>query len=92
MYARLKLPRVTARIEVPQHGRSPMTHHDEYLGPGIIGIPTVGCHDRVRVPDGRDGEVIGFYRDKVEQMLVQFDTGESRRYLRADLLRLGANR
>ena len=58
-----------------------MTQHDAYLGPpGLIGIPTVGCHDRVRVPDGRSGEVIGFYRDEVEQMLVQFDTGGSRRY------------
>lgn len=66
-----------------------MTQHDAYLGPpGLIGIPTVGCHDRVRVPDGRSGEVIGFYRDEVEHMLVQFDTGGSRRYLPADLLRL----
>jgi hypothetical protein len=68
-----------------------MTQHDAYLGPGLIGIPTVGCHDRVRVPDGRNGEVIGFYRDEVEEMLVLFDTGGSQRYLRSDLLRLRAN-
>jgi hypothetical protein len=67
-----------------------MTQHDAYLGPGLIGIPTVGCHDRVRVPDGRNGEVIGFYRDEVEEMLVLFDTGGSQRYLRSDLLRLRA--
>lgn len=67
-----------------------MTQHDAYLGPGLIGMPAVGCHDRVRVPDGRNGEVIGFYRDAVEQMLVRFDTGGSQRYLRADLLRLRA--
>jgi hypothetical protein len=68
-----------------------MAHHDEYLGPALIGLPTVGRHDRVRVPDGRNGEVIGFYRDEVvEYMLVLFDTGGSRRYLRSDLLRLGA--
>jgi hypothetical protein len=67
-----------------------MAQHDAYLGPGLIGIPAVGCHDRVRVPDGRSGEVIGFYRDEVEQMLVQFDTGGTRRYLPADLLRLAA--
>jgi hypothetical protein len=67
-----------------------MAQHDAYLGPGLIGIPAVGCHDRVRVPDGRNGEVIGFYRDEVEQMLVRFDTGGSRRYLRSDLLRLRA--
>jgi hypothetical protein len=59
-----------------------------YIGPALIGIPTVGCHDRVRVPDGRNGEVIGYYRDHVEQMLVQFDTGGSARYLRSELLRL----
>jgi hypothetical protein len=69
-----------------------MTKHEAYLGPGLIGIPTVGCHDRVRVPDGRNGEVIGFYRDEVEQMLVQFDTGGTRRYLRSDLLRLRATK
>jgi hypothetical protein len=67
-----------------------MTQHGEYFGPGLIGVPTVGCHDRVRVPDGRNGEVIGFYREQVEQMLVQFDTGGSQRYLPADLLRLAA--
>jgi hypothetical protein len=67
-----------------------MAQHDAYLGPGLIGIPAVGCHDRVRVPDGRNGEVIGFYRDEVEQMLVQFDTGGTRRYLPTDLLRLAA--
>jgi hypothetical protein len=70
---------------------SPMAQHAEYLGPGLIGIPMVGRHDRVRVPDGRNGEVIGFYRDEVvEQMLVLFDTGGSRRYPRADLLKLRA--
>jgi hypothetical protein len=68
-----------------------MTTHDQYLGPRLIGIPTVGRHDRVRVPDGRNGEVIGFYHDEVvEHMLVLFDTGGSRRYLRSELLRLGA--
>ena len=69
-----------------------MTQHPEYLGPALIGIPMVGRHDRVRVPDGRNGEVIGFYRDEVvEHMLVLFDTGGSRRYLRSDLLRLGTS-
>ena len=65
-----------------------MAQHDAYLGPGLIGIPAVECHDRVRVPDGRSGEVIGFYRDAVEQLLVQFDTGGTGRYLPADLLLL----
>ena len=65
-----------------------MAQRDAYRGPALIGMPTVGCHDRVRVPDGRTGEVIGFYRDEVEQMLVLFDTGGSERYLRAELLRI----
>jgi hypothetical protein len=67
-----------------------MTRHTEYLRSGLIGIPTVGCHDRVRLPDGRNGEVIGFYRDQVVRLLVQFDTGGNQRYLPADLLRLAA--
>jgi hypothetical protein len=35
--------------------------------------------DRVRVPDGRAGDVIGFYRTSTEMALVQFDDGESRK-------------
>jgi hypothetical protein len=82
---------MTARVVVPQR-EGPVTQHPEYLGPALIGIPMVGRHDRVRVPDGRNGEVIGFYRDEVvEYMLVLFDTGGSRRYLRSDLLRLGTS-
>lgn len=69
-----------------------MTHRDEYVGRALIGIPTVGRHDRVRVPDGRNGEVIGYYRDDVEHVLVLFDTGGSARYLRSDLLRLGVGK
>ena len=68
-----------------------MTAHIEHLEPDHAGIPKVGRHDRVRVPDGRKGEVIGYYRDELEDMLVLFDTGGSRRYCSADLLRLGAN-
>ena len=66
-----------------------MAHLNNYFGPALIGLPAVGRHDRVRVPDGRNGEVIGYYRDEVEHMLVLFDTGGSARYLRSDLLRLG---
>ena len=42
-------------------------------------------YDHVRVPDGRIGEVIGFYREDDEPMLVLFVGGDSRRYSRADL-------
>ncbi len=44
----------------------------------------IARHDRVRVPDGRIGEVIGFYREDNEPMLVLLDEG-ARRYLRANL-------
>jgi hypothetical protein len=68
-----------------------MTAHAEHLEREPTGMPTVGRHDRVRVPDGRRGEVIGYYRGEREHLLVLFDTGGSRRYCSADLLRLGAN-
>jgi hypothetical protein len=45
---------------------------------------TIGRYDHVRVPDGRIGEVIGFYREADEKILVLLDTG-GRRFLRADL-------
>jgi hypothetical protein len=38
---------------------------------------TVECHDRVSVPDGRIGEVIGFYRRSFETVLVRFAGGDS---------------
>ena len=48
-------------------------------------VRALARHDRVRVPDGRIGEVIGFYRADDEPMLILFGTGDSRRYCRADL-------
>jgi len=42
-------------------------------------------HDRVRVPDGREGEVIGFYRRKDESVLVRFSSGESDEFLTPDV-------
>jgi hypothetical protein len=42
--------------------------------------------DHVRVPDGRIGEVVGFYRGEDEpMMLVAFGSGDTDRYCRADL-------
>lgn len=40
-------------------------------------LPKMECHDRVSVPDGRVGEVIGFYRRMYESVLVRFPDGES---------------
>lgn len=34
-------------------------------------------HDHVSVPDGRVGEVIGFYRRSHETVLVRFPDGDS---------------
>ena len=45
-------------------------------------------HDRVRVPNGREGEVIGFYRRKDESVLVLFSPGESDEFLMSDLVSL----
>ena len=43
-------------------------------------------HDPVRVPDGRVGEVVGFYREREsdEQMLVLLSAG-TERYHQTDL-------
>ena len=37
----------------------------------------VAFGDRVRVPDGRTGEVIGFYRRESDSVLVRFGPGDS---------------
>ena len=42
--------------------------------------------DHVRVPDGRIGEVVGFYRGEDEpEILVMFCSGDTDRYCRAEL-------
>jgi hypothetical protein len=43
--------------------------------------PRFAYHDRVSVPDGRIGEVIGFYRRIHESVLVRFPSGESDEFL-----------
>ncbi len=45
----------------------------------------IGFHDRVRVPDGRTGNVIGFYRTATETALVLLDAGESRQFVLSEL-------
>jgi hypothetical protein len=42
-------------------------------------------HDHVRVPDGREGEVIGFYRRTCESVLVLFETGDSHEFSAPDV-------
>jgi hypothetical protein len=45
----------------------------------------IDAQDRVRVPDGRIGKVIGFYRRQDESVLVQFSSGTSSEFLMADV-------
>ena len=45
----------------------------------------IDAHDRVRVPDGRVGEVIGFYRRQHETVVVLFATGASDEFLTSDV-------
>jgi hypothetical protein len=42
-------------------------------------------HDHVRVPDGRVGKVIGFYRRDVEAVLVKFPSGETGEFLTSEM-------
>ena len=50
-----------------------------------VPIREVRRSDRVRVPDGRVGEVIGFYRAEEDAALVRLDSGDTRKYVRGDL-------
>jgi hypothetical protein len=45
----------------------------------------IACRDHVRVPGGRVGEVIGFYRNDEDLVLVRLGCDERRRYARGDL-------
>ena len=58
----------------------PAAHQD-------IAPEAIDTHDRVRVPDGRLGEVIGFYRREQESVLVQFASGGSSEFLASDVER-----
>jgi len=42
-------------------------------------------HDRVRVPDGRTGNVVRFYRTRTEMALVVLVTGEARKFVLSEL-------
>ncbi len=52
--------------------------------PGPHAARTICRYDHVRVPDGRIGEVIGYFRTADEQILVLLDSG-GRRFRRAEL-------
>jgi hypothetical protein len=44
---------------------------------GLLAPESIDPHDSVRVPDGRVGEVIGFYRREHESVVVLFPGGWS---------------
>jgi hypothetical protein len=46
---------------------------------------SIDAHDRVCVPDGRIGEVIGFYRRQDESVVVLFSSGQSDEFLTTDV-------
>jgi hypothetical protein len=48
-------------------------------------LSRVAYHDRVSVPDGRIGEVVGFYRRKDESVLVSFAAGTAAEFLLRDV-------
>ena len=55
----------------------------------LLAPETIDAHDRVRVPDGRIGEVIGFYRRQYESVVVLFASGRSDEFLMADVTHCG---
>jgi hypothetical protein len=48
-------------------------------------IPAFENHDLVRVPDGRVGEVIGFYKRQEASVLVSFSAAVSEEFLMTDV-------
>jgi hypothetical protein len=51
----------------------------------LLAPDPIDAHDHVRVPDGRVGEVIGFYRRQLESIVVLFPSGISAEFSRSDL-------
>ena len=45
----------------------------------------IGFQDRVVVPDGRTGSVIGFYRADIETALVLLEAGDTRQFILSEL-------
>ena len=55
------------------------------LAPPTRTAENVRFRDRVRVPDGRTGTVVGFYRTRSEMALVRCDNGETRKFALSEL-------
>jgi hypothetical protein len=50
-------------------------------------LPKVDCYDVVRVPGGRIGSVVGFYRRDAESVLVRFADHDCTEFLTSDVER-----
>jgi hypothetical protein len=52
---------------------------------GLLVPASIDANDRVRVPDGRVGKVIGFYRRQDETVVVLFSSGGTGEFLTSDV-------
>jgi hypothetical protein len=53
--------------------------------PSVTYQPVGDAHDRVRVPDGRIGTVLGYDRRENETVLVEFAFGPASEFLMVDV-------
>jgi hypothetical protein len=59
--------------------------HTHTNDPPGYGQQEGAVHDRVRVPGGREGEVIGFYQRRYRSVLVRFASGGSAEVFTAEV-------
>lgn len=62
---------------LPQSHAPPKEPTITPLAASPLELSPVAFGDHVRVPDGRTGEVIGFYRRESDSVLVRFGPGDS---------------
>jgi hypothetical protein len=53
----------------------------------LVRPEAIEARDTVRVPDGRVGEVVGFYRREHESVVVKFASGLTGEFLTTDVER-----
>ena len=68
------------------NGVSPFGHPHPATLLRLSPADDIALHARVRVPNGRIGNVIGFYRGPQETVVVRYDGGESGAYPADDLI------
>jgi hypothetical protein len=53
-------------------------------------VPPARCQGRVRVPDGRIGDVVGYYRQLgTESVFVSFSTSTTEDFLNTEVVPIG---